>query len=111
MTYGTLLLEVGGARLTLLLLRLALLEKGLRDHDLVLGRDAPVGKNVRTQGCYEVISKRRTAAQRHSRLEMGLDLAMTLVDEAAVRHHSSSQPRVRRKACACPQETIPQAEP
>lgn len=42
-TYGALLLEVGGAGLALLLLRLSLLEKSLRN-DVLLGGDRAVGR-------------------------------------------------------------------
>lgn len=54
-TYGALLLEVGGAGLTLLLLRLSLLEKSLRN-DVLLGGDRTAGKRksehkVALRGC------------------------------------------------------------
>lgn len=41
-TYSLLLLKDGGALSASLLLALALLEQGLRDHDLVVGRDSSV---------------------------------------------------------------------
>ncbi len=44
-TYGLLLLNGRGALSASLLLALALLEKGLRDHDVVVGRDGTVRQN------------------------------------------------------------------
>lgn len=44
-TYGLLLLGGGGALSASLLLALALLEKGLRDQDLVVGGGGPVARD------------------------------------------------------------------
>jgi hypothetical protein len=41
LAYLLFLLDLGGAGLTLLLLRLALLQEGLWDQDVILGWDAP----------------------------------------------------------------------
>lgn len=51
-SYLALLLEVGGAGLTLLLLALALLQDSLWDEDLVLGWDRAVRRMSEQSGCF-----------------------------------------------------------
>jgi len=68
---GLLLLDGVGALGAGLLLRLALLEKSLRDQDLVVGRDTTIIRLVRspdTRGGMEQSAGERTVAMRHSLL-------------------------------------------
>lgn len=53
-TYSLLLLEDGGALSASLLLALALLEQGLGDHDLVLGRDSSIRIRLVRSPAYRV---------------------------------------------------------
>lgn len=53
-SYLLLLLALGGLLFTSLLLTLALLQQGLRNEDLVLGRDGPVRTERGRRSAYSV---------------------------------------------------------